>query len=126
MPPFNAELATYSSKAYTSAPWATGEALGFSVRLRQTADISREEKLEYVDHMMEILDIWEFAVAVLGIPGVGLNVEQRKILTISVKLQPQPLVFFDEPSSRLDTHQESGQQRTSSTLHNSSILINSL
>jgi hypothetical protein len=70
MPPFNAESATYSSKAYTSAPWAAREDLGFSVLLRQTADISHEEKLEYVDHVMEILDIWELAVAVLGIPGV--------------------------------------------------------
>jgi hypothetical protein len=58
--------------------------------------------------------------------GGGLNVEQLRILTIGVKLQPQPLVFFDEPSSRLDSHQESGQQRTSSTLHNSSTLVNSL
>ena len=38
--------------------------------------------------------------AVVGVPGEGLNVEQRKHLTIGVELAAKPdlLLFFDEPT----------------------------
>ncbi|KAJ9491376.1 hypothetical protein VN97_g1874 [Penicillium thymicola] len=47
----------------------------------------------------------EFSDAVIGVPGEGLNVEQRKRLTIGVELaaRPQLLIFFDEPTSSLDS-----------------------
>lgn len=47
----------------------------------------------------------KFADAVIGVPGEGLNAEQRKRLTIGVELaaKPQLLVFFDEPTSGLDS-----------------------
>lgn len=40
-----------------------------------------------------------YADAVVGVPGEGLNVEQRKRLTIGVKLvaKPELLLFLDEP-----------------------------
>ncbi|KAH7142621.1 ABC-2 type transporter-domain-containing protein [Dactylonectria estremocensis] len=81
------------------------EALGFSALLRQPAKISREEKLEYVEYVIEMLDMQEFSDAVIGTPGEGLNVEQRKRLTIGVELaaRPQLLVFLDEPTSGLDS-----------------------
>jgi len=43
----------------------------------------------------------EYADAVVGVPGEGLNVEQRKRLTIGVELaaKPQLLLFLDEPTS---------------------------
>lgn len=46
-----------------------------------------------------------FADAIIGFPGEGLNVEQRKRLTIGVELaaRPQLLVFLDEPTSGLDS-----------------------
>lgn len=47
----------------------------------------------------------DFANAVVGIPGEGLNVEQRKLLTIGVELvaKPKLLLFLDEPTSGLDS-----------------------
>jgi ATP-binding cassette subfamily G (WHITE) protein 2 (PDR) len=81
------------------------EALRFSAILRQSAEITRSEKLSYVEHVIDTLDMREFADAVIGVPGEGLNVEQRKRLTIGVELaaRPQLLIFFDEPTSGLDS-----------------------
>ncbi|KZL66398.1 ABC transporter [Colletotrichum tofieldiae] len=80
------------------------EALEFSALLRQSAEVPRQEKLQYVEHVIDMLEMREFAGAVIGVPGEGLNVEQRKRLTIGVELaaRPQLLVFFDEPTSGLD------------------------
>lgn len=46
-----------------------------------------------------------YADAVVGVPGEGLNVEQRKRLTIGVELAAKPalLLFLDEPTSGLDS-----------------------
>ncbi|KAJ6149147.1 hypothetical protein N7471_000346 [Penicillium samsonianum] len=81
------------------------EALRFSAILRQSAEITRSEKLNYVEHVIDTLEMREFADAVIGVPGEGLNVEQRKRLTIGVELaaRPQLLIFFDEPTSGLDS-----------------------
>jgi ATP-binding cassette subfamily G (WHITE) protein 2 (PDR) len=81
------------------------EALNFSAILRQPASLSRKEKLRYVDEVIELLDMELYADAVVGVPGEGLNVEQRKRLTIGVELaaKPQLLLFLDEPTSGLDS-----------------------
>ncbi|XMA11583.1 hypothetical protein WAI453_004374 [Rhynchosporium graminicola] len=81
------------------------EALNFSALLRQPAKISRKEKLEYVNEVIRLLDMEEYADAVVGVPGEGLNVEQRKRLTIGVELaaKPELLLFLDEPTSGLDS-----------------------
>jgi ATP-binding cassette subfamily G (WHITE) protein 2 (PDR) len=52
-----------------------------------------------------MLDMEEFAEAIVGVPGNGLNVEQRKLLTIGVELAAKPalLLFLDEPTSGLDS-----------------------
>src|SRR5208282_5704040 len=54
----------------------------FSALLRQPGKISRKEKLAYVDEVIKLLDMEEYADAVVGVPGEGLNVEQRKRLTV--------------------------------------------
>ncbi|KAL3491060.1 ABC-2 type transporter-domain-containing protein [Aspergillus germanicus] len=81
------------------------EALEFSALLRQSAEIPTKEKLDYVDYVINLLEMESFQHAVIGTPGEGLNVEQRKRLTIGVELaaRPQLLLFLDEPTSGLDS-----------------------
>ncbi|KAL7273249.1 Multidrug resistance protein [Rhizina undulata] len=81
------------------------EALTFSALLRQPKSVSRAEKLAYVDEVIKLLEMEEFSEAVVGVPGEGLNVEQRKRLTIGVELAAKPalLLFLDEPTSGLDS-----------------------
>ncbi|KAL2866024.1 pleiotropic drug resistance family ABC transporter [Aspergillus lucknowensis] len=81
------------------------EALRFSALLRQPAHLSRQEKHDYVEEVIKLLGMEAYADAVVGVPGEGLNVEQRKRLTIGVELaaKPQLLLFLDEPTSGLDS-----------------------
>jgi ATP-binding cassette, subfamily G (WHITE), member 2, PDR len=81
------------------------EALRFSATLRQPKSVSKVEKYAYVEEVIKILNMDEFAEAVVGVPGEGLNVEQRKLLTIGVELAAKPalLLFLDEPTSGLDS-----------------------
>ncbi|KAL6230685.1 hypothetical protein BDW75DRAFT_221990 [Aspergillus navahoensis] len=81
------------------------EALEFSALLRQPSQYSRAEKLAYVETVIDLLNMREYADAIVGVPGEGLNVEQRKRLTIGVELAARPklLLFLDEPTSGLDS-----------------------
>ncbi|KAL3463322.1 ABC-2 type transporter-domain-containing protein [Aspergillus heterothallicus] len=81
------------------------EALRFSALLRQPKSVSNEEKHKYVEEVIEMLNMQDFADAIVGTPGEGLNVEQRKLLTIGVELAAKPalLIFLDEPTSGLDS-----------------------
>jgi ATP-binding cassette subfamily G (WHITE) protein 2 (PDR) len=81
------------------------ESLQFSAMLRQPKTVSKNEKYEYVEQMIKLLNMSDFADAVVGVPGEGLNVEQRKLLTIGVELAAKPklLLFLDEPTSGLDS-----------------------
>lgn len=81
------------------------ETLQFSALLRQPSRYSKAEKLAYVDEVLNMLDMQYCADAVVGVPGEGLNVEQRKRLTIGVELAARPalLLFLDEPTSGLDS-----------------------
>jgi ABC-type multidrug transport system permease subunit/ABC-type Mn2+/Zn2+ transport system ATPase subunit len=81
------------------------EALEFSALLRQPKETPRAEKLAYVDEVIRLLDMEPYADAVVGLLGEGLNVEQRKRLTIGVELAAKPplLLFVDEPTSGLDS-----------------------
>lgn len=81
------------------------EALTFSALLRQPAATSRQEKLDYVEEVIKLLEMEEYADAIVGVLGEGLNVEQRKRLTIGVELaaKPELLLFLDEPTSGLDS-----------------------
>ena len=47
------------------------EALQFSALLRQPAHVSRQEKLDYVEEVLDLLDMKLYADAVVGVPGEG-------------------------------------------------------
>ncbi|KAI3275866.1 hypothetical protein CBS147309_3602 [Penicillium roqueforti] len=81
------------------------EALRFSAALRQPQSVSMEEKYNFVEEVIQLLGMQNFAEAVIGSPGDGLNMEQRKLLSIGVELaaKPQLLIFLDEPTSGLDS-----------------------
>ena len=81
------------------------EALAFSAILRQPVTTPRKEKLDYVEDVIKMLGMEEYADAIVGVLGEGLNVEQRKRLTIGVEIAAKPdlLLFFDEPTSGLDS-----------------------
>ena len=77
------------------------EALRFSAMLRQPSSVSKKEKYQFVEEMISMLNMQNFSEAIVGVPGEGLNVEQRKLLKIGVELAAKPalLLFLDEPTS---------------------------
>jgi ATP-binding cassette subfamily G (WHITE) protein 2 (SNQ2) len=82
------------------------EALQFSAKLRQSPDISDKQKKAYVEEVISLLELGPIADALIGQPGDGgLNVEQRKRVTIGVELaaRPSALLFLDEVRSSLSS-----------------------
>ncbi|CAG9946232.1 unnamed protein product [Clonostachys rosea f. rosea IK726] len=97
--------AGYVEQLDVHEPLATvREALEFSALLRQSRDVPDEEKLAYVDTIIDLLELNDLEHTLVGRPGNGLSVEQRKRLTIGVELVAKPsiLIFLDEPTSGLD------------------------
>ncbi|CAO1636562.1 unnamed protein product [Sympodiomycopsis kandeliae] len=80
------------------------EALRFSAYLRQPAEVSLEEKNEYVEQVIELLEMQHIANAMIGTPEFGLSLSNRKLVTIGVELaaRPELLLFLDEPTTGLD------------------------
>lgn len=66
------------------------EALEFSALMRQPKSKTREEKLASVDEVLDLMGMQRYADAVVGVPGEGLNLEQRKRLTIAVEMVARP------------------------------------
>jgi len=81
------------------------EALRFSALLRQPKEVPTQEKYEYCEKIIDLLEMRDIAGATIGSMGVGLNQEQRKRVTIAVELasKPELLMFLDEPTSGLDS-----------------------
>lgn len=81
------------------------EALRFSADLRRPRSVPKLEKYDYVEKIIHVLNMEEYSDAIVGKLGSGLNVEQRKKLTIGVELVAKPslLLFLDEPTSGLDS-----------------------
>lgn len=97
--------AGYCEQLDVHEPFATvREALEFSALLRQSREVPREEKLRYVDTIIDLLELHDLENTLIGTVGNGLNVEQRKRVTIGVELVSKPsiLIFLDEPTSGLD------------------------
>jgi ATP-binding cassette, subfamily G (WHITE), member 2, SNQ2 len=81
------------------------EALRFSANLRQPFETPQEEKDNYVEEVLSLLELENLADAIIGSPESGLSVEERKRVTIGVELaaKPELLLFLDEPTSGLDS-----------------------
>lgn len=77
------------------------EAFEFSAILRQDRKTPRQEKIDYVDRIIDLLELEEIQDAIIG----SLSVEQKKRVTIGVELAAKPslLLFLDEPTSGLDS-----------------------
>ncbi|XP_044717671.1 ABC-2 type transporter domain-containing protein [Hirsutella rhossiliensis] len=77
------------------------EALEFSALLRQGRDIPRHDKIDYVNKVIDLLELTDIQGAMVG----SLGVEPKKRLTIGVELAAKPslLLFLDEPTSGLDS-----------------------
>jgi len=94
----------YCEQLDVHLPQATvREALEFSALLRQPRSLSDKDKVAYVDVIIDLLELHDIEDALVGVPGAGLGIEQRKRLTIGVELVSKPtLLFLDEPTSGLD------------------------
>lgn len=77
------------------------EAFEFSALLRQDHAIPHKEKIDYVDRIIDLLELQDIQDALIA----SLSVEQKKRVTIGVELAAKPslLLFLDEPTSGLDS-----------------------
>ncbi|KAJ3509385.1 hypothetical protein NLJ89_g5251 [Agrocybe chaxingu] len=101
LPPDFARGTAYAEQMDVHEGTATvREAMRFSAYLRQPASVSEEEKNQYVEEMIELLELQDISEALV----FSLDMEARKRLTIGVELasKPELLLFLDEPTSGLD------------------------
>lgn len=79
------------------------EAFQMTARLRRPLSVPDEEKDAHVESVIRVLEMEDIADALIGVPGAGLNLEQRKRVTIGVELSARPdILLLDEPTSGLD------------------------
>ncbi|KYQ91227.1 ABC transporter G family protein [Tieghemostelium lacteum] len=81
------------------------EALRFSAKLRQEPEVPVSEKYDYVEKVLEMMEMKHLGDALVGSleTGIGISVEERKRLTIGLELVARPhILFLDEPTSGLD------------------------
>ncbi|KAF1894840.1 hypothetical protein Lal_00028284 [Lupinus albus] len=90
------------------------ESLWFSASLRLPNEVSKENKQEFVEQIMKLVEVDTLRQALVGLPGSsGLSTEQRKRLTIAVELVANPsIIFMDEPTSGLDARAAAIVMRT--------------
>ncbi|KAA8540358.1 hypothetical protein F0562_024723 [Nyssa sinensis] len=110
-----ARISGYCEQNDIHSPQVTvRESLIYSAFLRLPKDVSNEEKMIFVDEVMELVELDSLKDAIVGLPGVtGLSTEQRKRLTIAVELVANPsIIFMDEPTSGLDARAAAIVMRT--------------
>ncbi|CAN1836619.1 ABC transporter G family member 36, partial [Linum perenne] len=110
-----ARIAGYCEQTDIHSPQVTvRESLIFSAFLRLPKEVDKDEKMKFVDQVMELVELDNLRDAVVGLPGVtGLSTEQRKRLTIAVELVANPsIIFMDEPTSGLDARAAAIVMRT--------------
>ncbi|GMP39472.1 hypothetical protein CsSME_00010291 [Camellia sinensis var. sinensis] len=100
-----ARISGYCEQTDIHSPQITvEESMAYSAWLRLHPEIDSKTKFEFVKEVLEIIELDEIKDCLVGMPGVsGLSTEQRKRLTISVKLVANPsIIFMDEPTTGLD------------------------
>ncbi|XP_044484909.1 ABC transporter G family member 36-like [Mangifera indica] len=110
-----ARVSGYCEQTDIHSPQVTvRESLIYSASLRLPKEVKKEEKMVFVDEVMELVELVGLKDAIVGLPGVtGLSTEQRKRLTIAVELVANPsIIFMDEPTSGLDARAAAIVMRT--------------
>ncbi|KAJ0755524.1 putative ABC-type xenobiotic transporter [Helianthus annuus] len=110
-----ARISGYCEQTDIHTPQITiRESLIYSAFLRLPKEVSDEEKMTFVDQVMELVELDNLKDAIVGLPGItGLSTEQRKRLTIAVELVANPsIIFMDEPTSGLDARAAAIVMRT--------------
>ncbi|KAH7568292.1 hypothetical protein JRO89_XS07G0272500 [Xanthoceras sorbifolium] len=93
---------------------SVGESLWFSSSPRLPKEVSKDQRKEFVEEVMRLVELDTMRNALVGLPGSsGLSTEQRKRLTIAVELVANPsIIFMDEPTSGLDARATAIVMRT--------------
>ncbi|XP_054783595.1 ABC transporter G family member 36-like [Prosopis cineraria] len=110
-----ARVSGYCEQTDIHSPQVTiRESLIYSAFLRLPKEVSKAEKMQFVDQVMDLVELDNLKDAIVGLPGVtGLSTEQRKRLTIAVELVANPsIIFMDEPTSGLDARAAAIVMRT--------------
>ncbi|KAI3971816.1 hypothetical protein MKW92_043715 [Papaver armeniacum] len=110
-----ARISGYCEQNDIHSPQVTvRESLIYSAFLRLPKEVSDEDKMIFVEEVMELVELDTLKDAIVGIPGItGLSTEQRKRLTIAVELVANPsIIFMDEPTSGLDARAAAIVMRT--------------
>lgn len=100
-----ARISGYCEQTDIHSPQVTvRESLIYSAFLRLPKEVTQEQKMAFVEEVMDLVELENLKDAIVGLPGVtGLSTEQRKRLTIAVELVANPsIIFMDEPTSGLD------------------------
>ncbi|KAM5579169.1 ABC transporter G family member 29 [Rosa sericea] len=110
-----ARISGYCEQTDIHSPQVTvKESLIYSAFLRLPKEVSKQDKMIFVQEVMELVELDSLEDALVGIPGItGLSTEQRKRLTIAVELVANPsIIFMDEPTSGLDARAAAIVMRT--------------
>ncbi|KAL1829234.1 hypothetical protein ACET3Z_007646 [Daucus carota] len=110
-----ARISGYCEQNDIHSPQVTvHESLIYSAFLRLPTEVSKEEKMMFIDEVISLVELDNLKDAIVGLPGItGLSTEQRKRLTIAVELVANPsIIFMDEPTSGLDARAAAIVMRT--------------
>ncbi|KAL3528696.1 hypothetical protein ACH5RR_008018 [Cinchona calisaya] len=110
-----ARVSGYCEQTDIHSPQVTvHESLIYSASLRLPQEVNNEEKMLFVNQVMDLIELDNLKDAIVGLPGVsGLSREQRKRLTVAVELVSNPsIIFMDEPTSGLDARAAAIVMRT--------------
>lgn len=91
-----ARISGYCEQTNVHSPQITvEESVAYSAWLRLPTEVDSKTRREFVDEVIQTIELDDIRDALVGLPGVsGLSTEQRKRLTIAVELVSNPSVIF--------------------------------